>query len=91
MNGDNEKGTVHANPMPQRAYPPRRQLGNPGPLGLYAFAATTLILSLFNVGANNITVPNAVIGMAIFYGGLVQLLAGMWEFACGNTFGATGK
>lgn len=22
-------------------------------------------------------------------GGLVQLLAGMWEFACGNTFGAT--
>ena len=51
----------------------------------------TLILSLFNVGANNITVPNAVIGMAIFYGGLVQLLAGMWEFACGNTFGATGE
>ncbi|VDC03192.1 unnamed protein product [Peniophora sp. CBMAI 1063] len=89
MNGDNEKGTVHANPMPRQAYPPRRQLANPGPLGLYAFAATTLILSLFNVGANNIKVPNAVVGMAIFYGGLVQLLAGMWEFACGNTFGAT--
>jgi len=27
--------------------------------------------------------------MAYFYGGLCQLLAGMWEFACGNTFGAT--
>ena len=29
--------------------------------------------------------------MALFYGGLAQLLAGMWEFATGNTFGATGK
>jgi len=27
-------------------------------------------------------------GMALFYGGLVQLLAGMWEFKTGNTFGA---
>jgi len=33
--------------------------------------------------------PNIVVGMAFFYGGLAQLLAGMWEFACGNTFGAT--
>lgn len=91
MSGDNEKGMVHANPMPRQAYPHRRQLGNPGPLGLYSFAATTLVLSLFNVGANNIVVPNAIVGMALFYGGLVQLLAGMWEFACGNTFGATGQ
>jgi hypothetical protein len=29
--------------------------------------------------------------MALFYGGLAQLLAGMWEFATGNTFGATGE
>jgi succinate-acetate transporter protein len=27
-------------------------------------------------------------GLAMFYGGLVQLLAGMWEFKTGNTFGA---
>jgi len=66
-----------------------RRLGNPGPLGLYAFASTTLMLSLFNASARNITVPNAIVGMAIFTGGLVQLLAGMWEFACANTFGAT--
>ena len=26
--------------------------------------------------------------LALFYGGLVQLLAGMWEFRKGNTFGA---
>jgi succinate-acetate transporter protein len=36
-------------------------------------------------------VPNVVVGMALFYGGLAQLLAGMWEFAAGNTFGATGE
>ncbi len=29
--------------------------------------------------------------MALFYGGLTQLLAGMWEFVAGNTFGATGE
>jgi len=68
---------------------PLRQLGNPGPLGLSAFAATTFVLSLVNLSARDVTVPNVVLGMAYFYGGLVQLLAGMWEFGCGNTFGAT--
>ena len=94
MSTDSEKGTIHANPMPpmpRQPYPARAPFANPGPLGLYGFAATTLILSLFNVGANNIVIPNAIVGMAIFYGGLAQLIAGMWEFACGNTFGATGE
>jgi hypothetical protein len=49
-----------------------------------------LILSLYNVHARGILVPNIVVGMAIFCGGLAQFLAGMWEFAAGNTFGATG-
>jgi len=31
----------------------------------------------------------APLGLAAFYGGLAQLLAGMWEFKRGNTFGAT--
>jgi len=69
--------------------PRRIKLGNPGPLGLFSFASTTLILSLYNVGARGIDVPNVVVGMALFCGGLAQLLAGMWEFATGNTFGAT--
>jgi succinate-acetate transporter protein len=42
------------------------------------------------VHARHITVPNVVVGMALFYGGLAQFLAGMWEFAAGNAFGATG-
>lgn len=58
--------------------------------GLFAFASTTLVLSLYNVHARHITTPNVVVGMALFYGGLAQFLAGMWEFATGNTFGATG-
>jgi hypothetical protein len=59
--------------------------------GLFAFASTTLVLSLYNVQARHVTVPNVVVGMALFYGGLAQFLAGMWEFAAGNTFGATGE
>ncbi|KAG8982319.1 hypothetical protein FRB90_006877 [Tulasnella sp. 427] len=66
-----------------------RKFGNPAPLGLFSFASTTLILSLYNVGARGITAPNVVVGMAIGVGGLCQILAGMWEFAVGNTFGAT--
>jgi len=68
---------------------PSRRIGNPGPLGLFSFASTTFILSLVNVQARGVATPNVVVGMAIFVGGLVQLLAGMWEFAVGNTFGAT--
>ncbi|KZS91706.1 Gpr1 family protein [Sistotremastrum niveocremeum HHB9708] len=69
--------------------PGHRKFGNPGPLGLISFASTTLILSLVNVNARGVKEPNIVIGMALGVGGLAQLLAGMWEFACGNTFGAT--
>jgi uncharacterized protein len=58
--------------------------------GLFSFASTTLILSLYNVHARGIQTPNVVVGMALFCGGLAQFLAGMWEFATGNTFGATG-
>ncbi|KAH9986384.1 GPR1/FUN34/yaaH family-domain-containing protein [Russula vinacea] len=67
----------------------RCQVANPAPLGLFAFASTTLVLSLFNVHARHVLISNAVVGMALFFGGLAQFLAGMWEFAAGNTFGAT--
>lgn len=62
---------------------------NPAPLGLSAFALTTFVLSAAN--ANLFTDSNfkMAIGLALFYGGLVQLLAGMWEFRMGNTLGAT--
>ncbi|KAI1849069.1 hypothetical protein JX265_011268 [Neoarthrinium moseri] len=66
-----------------------RKFANPAPLGLSAFALTTFVLSLINMGARNIAAPNIVLALAYGYGGLVQLLAGMWEMAVGNTFGAT--
>src|SRR3954464_5649337 len=61
---------------------------DPAPLGLAAFAATTFMLSIFNAGWMGEGAEPIVFGMALAYGGLAQLLAGMWEFRTGNTFGA---
>jgi len=58
--------------------PPNRKFGNPAPLGLSAFALTTFVLSLINVNTRSIGHPNIVVALAYGYGGLVQLLAGMW-------------
>ena len=63
---------------------------NPAPLGLMGFGLTTLVLSFVNaniVGGGPASFP-IVLGMALAFGGLCQLLAGMWEFRTGNTFGA---
>ncbi|KAI0442020.1 gpr fun34 family protein [Xylaria telfairii] len=66
-----------------------RKFANPAPLGLSAFALTTFVLSLVNLQTRGVTEPNIALSLAYGYGGLVQLLAGMWEMAVGNTFGAT--
>lgn len=66
-----------------------RKFANPAPLGLSAFALTTFVLSLINIQVRDITEANIAVSLAFAYGGLVQLLAGMWEMAVGNTFGAT--
>ena len=57
---------------------PSRKIANPAPLGLSAFALTTFVLSLINMGTRGISEPNIVVAAAFGYGGLVQLLAGMW-------------
>jgi succinate-acetate transporter protein len=61
---------------------------DPGPLGLGAFALTTCVLSMFNAQLVSDAGEPVVLGLAFAYGGLAQLLAGMWEFRTGNTFGA---
>jgi succinate-acetate transporter protein len=71
----------------ERSEPVVATTANPAPLGLSAFALTTFVLSSANAGF--FTGATIVIGLALFYGGLAQLLAGMWEFRAGNTFGAT--
>jgi len=61
---------------------------DPGPLGLAGFAMTTFVLSMYNSNLVNPAGEAVVLGLALAYGGLAQLLAGMWEFRAGNTFGA---
>jgi uncharacterized protein len=62
---------------------------NPAPLGLSGFGITTLVLSLINSNLVGNGATPVVLGLAFAFGGLAQLLAGMWEFRTGNVFGAT--
>jgi uncharacterized protein len=64
-------------------------IADPAPLGLGGFAATTFALSLINAGLVGRGIVPMVLTLALFYGGAVQLLAGLWEFRNNrNTFGA---
>ncbi|WP_349903634.1 acetate uptake transporter [Parafrigoribacterium humi] len=62
---------------------------NPAALGLAAFAMTTFVLSFANAGIISAGATPVVFSLALFYGGVAQILAGLWEFAQKNTFGAT--
>ncbi|KAF9254843.1 hypothetical protein L218DRAFT_951237 [Marasmius fiardii PR-910] len=77
----------NSDPVSYQRYPTK--IANPGPMGLFSFAATTFVLSMYNLHARGVQAPNVVIGMAIFGGGLTQFIAGMWEMPRGNVFGAT--
>jgi len=96
-------GATHhpANSLAERAEmaPPRAReaatsthggflIADPGPLGLAGFALTTFVLSMFNADLVSRAGEPVVLGLAVAYGGIAQLLAGMWEFRTGNTFGA---
>jgi succinate-acetate transporter protein len=78
-------GPPSTSPLP--ATPPGGFLADPAPLGLAAFALTTFVLSFTNTGL--FKAEPVVFGLALAYGGIAQFAAGMWEFAKGNTFGAT--
>ncbi|KAF9463689.1 GPR1/FUN34/yaaH family-domain-containing protein [Collybia nuda] len=87
---DNEKGRNSDDRPDIASYTPRpTRIANAAPVGLFSFASTTFLLSMYNVNTRGIHTTNAVLGMSIFCGGLTQLLAGMWEFPRGNVFGAT--
>jgi uncharacterized protein len=91
-----EAASVHPHPAQSVAPPaeaPRPAASawapaNPAPLGLAAFAMTTFVLSMYNSNLVNEKGLPVVLGLALVYGGIVQILAGMWEFRTGNTFGA---
>jgi succinate-acetate transporter protein len=79
--------------QPAVAQPPA---ADPAPLGLSAFALTTFIFSLVNAGIiqqgsdPSQQIVNLFLPLALFYGGLAQLIAGLFEFRTGNTFALTG-
>jgi uncharacterized protein len=77
-------GVGRPEPEPTTGWKP----ADPGPLGLAGFAMTTFVLSMFNSNLVDEKGLPVVLGLALVYGGVVQLLAGMWEFRTGNTFGA---
>lgn len=62
---------------------------NPGPLGLCGFALTTWLLSLINNGTFSGDNVGLVLAMGFAFGGTAQMIAGMFEFSKGNTFGFT--
>lgn len=71
------------------ATPQAGLVADPAPLGLAGFGITTLLLSLINAGILPATTTAGVMALALTFGGLAQLLAGMWAFRRGNTFAAT--
>jgi hypothetical protein len=75
---------------PTHAHPvPGAHIADPGPLGLAAFALTTFVLSMVNSNIIPQALVGGALGLALAYGGIAQVIAGIWEFAKGNTFGAT--
>jgi succinate-acetate transporter protein len=81
-----EDRTVQPSPI---ASAPPSGVADPAPLGLAAFALTTFLLSAKNTDWMSHASGGAFLGYAFAYGGLAQLLAGMWEFRNRNVFGAT--
>jgi uncharacterized protein len=64
-------------------------VADPAPLGLSAFALTTFVLTSTYAGFFPAAASGVAVAVALFYGGVAQLCAGMWEFKRNNTFGAT--
>ena len=64
-------------------------LANVGALGLGGFALSTFILNIVNAGLADAATIGIVMPIAMFYGGLAQFAAGMWDVKRGDTFGAT--
>ncbi len=89
MSDDAAQSTSDSTRVAPPAASPALSIADPAPLGLAGFALTTFVLSMFNAGLVDKAGLPIVLGLALAYGGGAQLLAGMWEFLRGNTFGAT--
>jgi succinate-acetate transporter protein len=69
---------------------PEPPISDPAPVGLAGFALTTFIISVVNAGW--ISDPNLIkifVPLGLVYGGVVQLVAGFFEYRNQNVFGST--
>src|SRR4051812_47629863 len=87
--GGNSNDVVAGESARQAVKQPAEAIADPAPLGLAAFALTTFVLSFFNADLVNKGGEPVVLGLALAYGGIAQLLAGMWDLKNNNPFGAT--
>ncbi len=62
-------------------------LANPAPLGLFGFGMTTVLLNLHNAGFFEMN--SMILAMGFFYGGIAQVIAGIFEYRKNNSFGMT--
>ena len=70
----------------ENIYTIQDKTANPGPLGLYGFALTTILLNIHNAGF--FPVNSMIMGMGVFFGGGAQFVAGVMEWKKGNNFGS---
>ena len=75
--------------LPSTSMNEKALMADPPPLGLAGFAFTTFLLSFVNTGWLDPSAAGVVVPLALFWGGVGQLLAGVFEMRKGNTFGFT--
>jgi uncharacterized protein len=77
-----------AHPRIEPVGPPASASGwaNSAPLGLAAFAVTTFMLSMINAKLMPAAITPVVFGVALMFGGLAQLIAGVIQFRIGNAY-----
>lgn len=78
--------TVAHNGAGPPAAAPASEWGNSAPLALAAFGVTTFMLSMINADLVSSAVQPVVFGVALMFGGLTQLIAGLIQLRVGKTF-----
>jgi len=73
--------------QPSQTFAIQDTTANPAPLGLLGFGMTTVLLNCHNAGF--FPLDSMILAMGIFYGGMAQVFAGIFEWKKKNTFGTT--
>uniref|UniRef100_A0A0G4HH76 Uncharacterized protein n=1 Tax=Chromera velia CCMP2878 TaxID=1169474 RepID=A0A0G4HH76_9ALVE len=64
------------------------RMANPGPIGLFAFGITTVLLMMVETEASAKALEYLVFAYAMFHGGMLQVIVGFVEVFRNNLFGA---